>query len=154
DEFRALCLQELRAARRAGLLKPGALDPQGLAEEVGAFSRFDDPQQVIRAEHRATEAAADELRDAGHLNLARLLTAGPGPSLLVVALRYFLRRAIEEDERLSRGLTFAQLEGLRQGQEQGFAALQQFLAGQGGRVEELLGDVQAAVAQTHEAVLD
>src|SRR5262245_10602765 len=94
DEFRRQCLQELRQARKAGVLTSGALAPEQLARDAGEFARFDDPQQLLRAEKQAVGGMADELRRAGYAQLATLLTLGEGPSLLVVAARYFLRRAV------------------------------------------------------------
>jgi serine/threonine protein kinase len=151
---RPACLTELRALRKAGLLAPGALDPRKLAEDVGGLARFAEPRQLLQAQKQIAAGMAADLCASGHANLGRLLAVEPGPSLLVVSLRYFLRRAVEADEVLARGLTFAQLEGLHAGQEQGFAVLQQMLAEQGSRVEELLGEVQVLVAETHTAVLD
>jgi serine/threonine protein kinase len=154
EAFRGQCLQELRNARKAGLLRPEPTRPRELAEQTVALTLFTDPQGLFLAERQLTKDMADELRAAGYDNLARLLTVGDGPSLLVVATRYFLRREVEEDERLSRGLTFSQLETLGQGQEQGFAALHAVLAEQGAHVEEMLGEVQTLVTETHTAVLD
>jgi len=74
--------------------------------------------------------------------------------LLVVAARYFFRRAVEDDARLFHGLAFTQLETLQHGQEQAFAALHLTFNEQGERLEGLLAEVRVVVAQTHEAVLD
>src|SRR5262249_61041049 len=51
DAFRQACLNELRAARKAGLLTEGTLEPTALARKAGAFARFSDPQQAVDAEH-------------------------------------------------------------------------------------------------------
>jgi uracil-DNA glycosylase family 4 len=154
--FRQSCLDELRAARKAGVLTAGELSPPALARQAGAFARFGDPQGVLAAEQSALGEMADDLRQAGYEDLAAFVALRPqgGPPLLVVAARYFFRRAVEQDSALFQGLAFAQLEGLQQAQEAGFDALQRALAERGERLEQLLGEVGAAVAATHAAVLD
>ena len=72
--------------------------------------------------------------------------------LLVVAARYFFRRAVETDSELFQGLAFAKMEALTHGQEQGFQQVAVLLDRHGRRLEELLADVQAVVIQTHGGV--
>jgi hypothetical protein len=160
-EFRRQCLQDLRRARKTGHLTGGALDPAALAREAGAFARFAEPKALLDAEWQAVEQVADELRRADFVALSRLLAARPdagasreAPSLLVVAVRYFFRRAVETDRELFQGLAFARMEGLSQAQEVGFSGLSEALTHHGQRLEELLGELSETVAQTHEAVLD
>jgi uracil-DNA glycosylase family 4 len=155
-EYCQRCLRDLQAARKAGLLKGGRLEPERLARQAGTFARYADPQRLIEAEGAALDGIADELRRAGHEDLAGLVALRPqqGPTLLIVAVRYFFRRAVEDDPRLFQALAFAQLEGLQQAQERGFADLNRLFAEQGDRLEQLLGDVRIAVAETHGAVLD
>jgi uracil-DNA glycosylase family 4 len=154
--FRQSCLDELRAARKAGLLNAGELSPAALARQAGAFARFGDPHALLAAEQGALGEMADDLRQAGYGNLAAFVALRPqrGQPLLVVAARYFFRRAVEQDSALFQGLAFAQLEALQQAQEAGFDGLQRALGEQGGRLEQLLGGIGAAVAATHAAVLD
>ena len=127
-----------------------------MAREAGAFARFEDPQAAIDAEWKMVERAADDLRETCP-NLCKILVArtssGRKPSLLAVSVRY---SSAAPSRRTSSwpGLAFAQFEKLRQEQEQGFAALHEALKGLGGRLEALLGEIQEAVQQTHEAVLD
>src|SRR4051794_14577207 len=47
--FRQASVEELRAARKAGLLGAGRLDPPALARQAGAFARFTDPQGLLDA---------------------------------------------------------------------------------------------------------
>src|SRR3954454_278866 len=119
-QFRQDCLRELRAAAKANLLAVGALDPKALARHAGAFARYSDPQALLDAEVQALEQMGDDLRAAGYANLAAFVALRPqgGPPVLVVAARYFFRRAVEEDQKLFQGLTFAQLESLQDSQEQ------------------------------------
>jgi uracil-DNA glycosylase family 4 len=155
-QFRADCLNELRAAAQANLLTAGTLEPKALARQAGAFARFNDPQSLLNAENEALGQMADDLRAAGYANLAAFIALRPqgGPPVLVVAARYFFRRHVEEDPRLFQGLAFAKLETLQESLEQGFAGLARMLADQGQLLEKLLGDLQTAVTATHDAVLD
>src|SRR6185369_14578505 len=70
------------------------------------------------------------------------------------AVRYFFRREVETNAELARGLAFTRMEALGAAQEAGFAALAEALSTRGQQLEDLLGDVRAVVAQTHERVLD
>jgi hypothetical protein len=156
EEFRKLALTELRAARKVGLLTSGRLSPQALAEQAGHLATFGDPALLMGAQVQSLEALAEEVRQTGYATLAHFLTlrSRDDAPLLVLAVRYFFRRAIEEDRELFQGLAFAQLERLAEGQERGFAALAAVLTGHGSRVEEALASVQAVVVQTHETVKD
>jgi serine/threonine protein kinase len=154
--FRPKCLQELRAARKVGLLTAGNLDPRQLAEQVGTLGRFSDPQRLLDAEWQTVQGWGEQLARAGYPRLAWLLGQRPrgGSPLPVLAARYFFRRAVENDPKLFQGLAFAKLEALEGSLEQGFASLGTALEHEAQRLEDLLGDVQAVVVETHGAVLD
>jgi uracil-DNA glycosylase family 4 len=156
DTYRQACLTELRAARKAGLLTEGNLEPRTLAQRAGAFARYSAPEAVLDAEQQTLTQMGDELRRAGHANLGAFVELRPrgGDPLLVAAARYFFRRAIETDEALFQGLAFARLERLQETTEAGFAALEHTLQEQGERLELVLGEVHAAVIATRDAVLD
>ncbi len=156
DAYRQACLAELRAARKAGLLTEGALEPRALAHKAGAFARFSQPQAVLEAEQQALVQVGDELRRGGYANLAAFIELRPrsGHPLLLAAARYFFRRAVETDQVLFQGLAFARLEQLHEATDTGFAALERTLSEQGERLELVLGEVQAAVVATRDAVLD
>jgi serine/threonine protein kinase len=155
-EFREECLRQLRAARKAGLLTTGSLSPEQLAKGTADFARFADPASLLDAELRTLEQVGEELRQAGYPDVAHFVTLRPGdgPPLLVSAVRYFFRREVETGEQLFRSLAFARLEGLSQAQEEGFAALHEALAQHGERLEGLLEEVHAVVAETHQNALD
>lgn len=155
-EFRHQCLLELRTARRAGILVLGNLDAPRLAEEVGAFARFADPQDLLDAEWQAVQRMAADLQQAGYPSLARLLTsrAGHDLPLLVIAVRYFLRREVEDDPALFQGLAFAKMERLSQAQEAGFACLTDAITQSSQRLEVLLDELRLIVAETHQVALD
>jgi hypothetical protein len=154
-EFRNQCLRDLRAARKQGLLA-GALSPQAVAEQAGAFARFADPPALLRAEGQAVDAIADALRQAGLTALAHLVGLRPDPEspVLVVAVRYFFRREVEADPQLFQGLAFSQMERLGEQQEAAYTALADALAQNAARLEELLGDVHEVVVRTHGDVQD
>jgi uracil-DNA glycosylase family 4 len=156
EAFRKLCLAELRAARKDGLLTEGSLDPKELAEGAGAFARFSDPQTLLEAENDALREMASELKQKGYVNLAEFVALRPdgGETLLVVAARYFFRREVETDQALFQGLAFAQLEQVQQEQREAFDALWAAITQQGDRLLRVLDEVQAAVAATYGAVLD
>jgi hypothetical protein len=154
--FGQKCLDELRAARKGRTLTGDKLDPRQLARHTAEFARFGDPASLVEAEWRMAVSMADEMNQAGYTSLAWLLSQRPreGMPVLVVAVRYFFRRAVEDDHKLFQGLAFAKLEALGEAQERGFACLDAALAQQGERLEELLADVKAVVVHTHSAVLD
>ena len=154
--FRHKCLEELQAARKGQALTAGTLDPGQLAQGTADFARFSDPQSLLDAEWRMVIGLAGQVKEAGFPNLAWLLSQRPrqGTPILVAGVRYFFRRAVEEDQKLFQGLSFARLEAMGEAQEKGFACLSAALNQQGRRLEELLGDVKAVVVQTHSAVLD
>src|SRR5262249_37843569 len=149
DEYRQQALQQLRAARKAGHLT-GSLDLQQLAQQAGAFARFGDPVRLLEVEGQTIQTLAATLEKQNYGWLAWLLRQQPaqGPPLLVNAVRYFFRRAVEEDCELFQGLAFAQLEKLSQDQEQGFACLGAALQQQGERLEQLLDHVQTIVVES------
>lgn len=155
-EFRQHCLAELRAARKAGLLTGGVLQPKQLAEQVITFTRFSDPQSLLNGERQLIEGMAQDLSQAGYANLAWLVRQRPqqGDPILIAGARYFFRREVEEDQKLFQGLNFSQLEQFGKAQEQGFAALYAAMMQQGGRLDGLLAEVKSIVLQTHSAVLD
>src|SRR5579883_506639 len=154
-EFRQQCLRELRAAHKQSLLT-GTLQPAALAAESAPFAQFADPQNLLEAEWQAVMSIVEALRKAGFVSLAHLVALRPTPDLpmLVIAVRYFFRREIETDSQLFQGLTFTRIEHLGQQQENAFAALDSALRQHAGRLEELLGDMHAAVVQTRDDVHD
>jgi hypothetical protein len=155
-DFRRTCLQDLRAARKAGLLLQVALGMEKLAEGAGQFARFTDPAAIIDAEVQAVDRMGDELRQAGYPALAELALWHPpdGPPVLAAAVRYFFRREVEKDQQLFQGLAHPQLQELTASQQAGLAALGDALDRHGTRLEALLDDVRSAVRDVHDDVLD
>jgi serine/threonine protein kinase len=155
EQFRNDCLRELKAARRSGLLA-GNGDTRAIAAGARALLRYTDPQALLGAEWQALAQMAKELQQAGypHLGDCLSLRSTQGSSLLVLAARYFFRRAVEEDGKLFQGLAFTQLERLQEAQEAALAGLHQALTEHDQRLADLLNDVQVAVKATRHAVLD
>lgn len=141
--FRRRCLRDLRQAERAGLLAGGRLQPDELARDAAPFARYDRPETLLNAEWQAMAQLAAELRQAGYSDLPRLLELRPphGSPLLVTAMHYFFRRAVEENAELYRGLSWATWEEMRQEQRQGFAGLADALSAQGQHLEGMLDDI-------------
>ncbi len=151
---RERALQELRAARRAGVLEWGTPDPGEFTAQATQLARLDDPAAELEAEHRATATLADELTEQSYLVLARIIIPRQGPPFLGVAARYFFRLQAESDAALSRGLTWVPRVELTQVQEQGLAGLAQILTQYGKEVERALEVVREAVGPALIEALD
>ncbi len=78
DTFRRECWQELRRARKAGVLTGGDVAPESLARRAGTFARYREPQLLVRAQQQMTAHMGETLRAAGYPRLAQLLTLGDG----------------------------------------------------------------------------
>ena len=154
--YRNDCLRELHAARKQGLLEDQQYAPAQLAAGVSAFSQYGEPSKLIEAEYESIEGAATNLRDRGHANLAGLIIqrVPGGLPLLVVALRYFFRRAVEEDTKLFQGLAFDQLEKIVDQQDRAFDNLHLLLTKESDKLAYLLDEVLATIEATHATVLD
>jgi serine/threonine protein kinase len=150
-EFRQQCLRELRAADKSGVLG-GSLDGGEAARQAADLRRYGEAPELLRAEWQALDGIAQELKQAGFPNLAHFLGLRPsaGRPLLIIAVRYFFRRQVEGEAELTRGLALAWQERLAQGQEMGFAALGEVLAGHGDRLNGILD----GLAELRSDVLD
>ena len=113
QQFRKKCLQELRDARKKTLLG-GRLAPEELARRAGPMANRSDPQAVLAAEKQALLDMAAALKEAKLEALAWLLEQQPQPgqSVLIVGVRYYFQRRIEEDAALARRLQFTGMESL------------------------------------------
>ena len=154
-DFRGQCVAQLQAARRPGYWTARSTRRSWPAK-VGDLSRFGDRAAVVEASYASLNSAAAILRRHGYDALAAFLELRPasGPPLLLAAMRYFFQREVEADRELFQGLAYARLEGIAEGQAAGFAELEEALDRHGEKLESMLADVAAAVAQTHGDVLD
>ncbi len=148
QQFRKKCLQELRDARKKTLLG-GRLVPEELARRAGPMAGRSDPQAVLAAEKQALLDMAAALKEAKLDSLAWLLEQQPQPgqSVLIVGVRYYFQRQIEEDAALSRRLQFTAVESLTESQQKGFQQLDEALKASAVRVEEAITDVVDAAEQ-------
>src|SRR5262249_5708547 len=128
--------------------------PDEMARGVADFARFDNVDAVVDAHRGNVQHVGEELHKAGYDNLAQWVVPDSGPPLLGIAVQYFFRRAVEEDEKLARGLEFAKMDRLQASQEFAFDGLNQALTEHADRMEELLGDIQTVVVETRDTVLD
>ncbi len=125
-DFLTTCLKELRQARAKGhLTVSDEFRPESLAEEVGPFARFDDPEALLAAECAVVEEVAREFQRLGYRHLGRLLAVTPtrGQPLLAMAVQYYFRRAVGEDPVLARELSWAKMVGIDRRVQEGFAFL-------------------------------
>ncbi len=154
------CLKELRQAREKGQLTASdGFHPESLAEEVGPFARFDDPEALLAAECNLVEEIARELQRLGYRHLGRLLAVTPtrGQPLLAMAAQYYFRRAVGEDPVLARELTWVKLIAIDRRVQDGFAFLALIQERHGQTLEEALDGlarVEVVVVETHDAVLN
>jgi serine/threonine protein kinase len=141
--FREQCLRELRAVRKSDLLETGPLQSGDLRAGWLALQRYGDGVGQVDAEWQVLAEMAAVVQKAGHSNLAHLLTlrSPQGSALLVLTARYFFRSAVENDEKLFRGLALQHWERLQATQTQGLAALDKALTEHGNRVETALSDL-------------
>jgi internalin A len=152
EAFREGCLDQLRQAQWGHLLDEGGLDPGELAGETVSLGRFNDPKKQLDAEWTRVAAIAEGLQQRGYTELGHFLTLGRGQGtpLLATAVRYFFRRQVENDRKLSQGLAFSQIEHLGMAQEEGFKSLEEVLDQQGQMLEELLDDVRSAAREARD----
>ena len=155
SDFRLQCLADIKGAHRKALLL-GRLVPLELLSAAGTFAAFTDPHSLLQAERGALRGMADELEKACFHSLAWLLRqpAQAGDSLIVVAVRYFFRSAIDADPSLRSYLVLAHAEEISRGQEEGFQKLDAAFNHHGERLTEALDEVAEAVAVLRESMLD
>jgi serine/threonine protein kinase len=155
DAFRQQCLVDLRDARKKNLLTAGSLDSAELRRQAGALAGAA-PQAILDNQWGALHSASEELKGAGYPSLAWLVGQRPqaGAPLLVLAVRHFFRREVENDAQLARGVIFTTVDNLTQSQQAGLDRLHGVLTRQSSLLEGLLGNVQAAVAAVQEVGKD
>lgn len=156
-DFVPQCLAELQAARKAGILDSEDTDPAKLADRLGDLTRFGEPTALLDAQWKVADELAADLRTGGFPTLAALLTLRPAadPSaapLLAVAVRYYFRRAVEDDPRLFHGLAFAQLERIGKAQEDGATQLAELMSRYVERLETRLGELKDTALTTRAEV--
>jgi hypothetical protein len=130
--FRSQCLRELQQLRRQGMLA-AAPDPRELEHRLVGWLR--DPGH--RTEEEVLEGLAREFERLGGGALAWLLRQRTG-TLLALCIRFFFRRAAEEDPDLAGQLAFDDRAGPGMAAAAALAALRDALRTHGGRLQGLL----------------
>jgi formylglycine-generating enzyme required for sulfatase activity/serine/threonine protein kinase len=155
EELRRVTLEELYRARREGALRLESLDINQVASEASQFRRFVQRQDLVAEAWQAIERLASQLEPT-YPHLATLLRQRPpsGPPLLVAAFGYFLRREIEANSELARGLLLDGLQELTASQEQGFLALEGAILRIGEELDVYLAEVRGQLSRIEAAVLD
>jgi serine/threonine protein kinase len=155
DDLRRQALAELKLARQEGFLRVTSLDMRQLAQQAGRFASYADPAALLAAERQALAEVAGSFPGDRFRNLRRLLEspAAGGTPLLTAAVRYFFRRAVEEDAELFQGLAFILLEKQSAALETGLAGLAGLMQTHGARMEELTGEVLGVASESYQEVL-
>ena len=154
--YLSLCLKELRQAKEKGHLQPdGGFKPETLAEEVGPFALFDDPEMLLDAECKAVQDVAAEFRRLGYKHLGRLMAVTPsqGAPLLAIAAQFYFREAVSKDAALSAQLQWVKLIAIDRRADEGFAFLTLILERHGEKLDSALRDLAEITTETHDAVL-
>jgi serine/threonine protein kinase len=151
DDFRKLCLQELREARRAGHLVSSP-NPDELHRSLSAFASAQDQETVLARQRASIEEMARILERHQYRNLAWLVghEVQPGQGLLVAAVQYFFRRGIECNEGLRDALQLSRIEKMSDDHEASFLMLESLMLTHGEKIELLL----EITWEAHDAVLD
>ncbi|MBM4070850.1 MAG: hypothetical protein FJ271_18125 [Planctomycetes bacterium] len=149
-DMRQECLRDLRAARKAGLLDMGHVRIADFPSQVSSLARYGDPQQRANEGLKLLAGIGAELKSRGFVHLAWLVNAQaiPGSSLLVTAVRFFFRRAVESDRELFQGLAWATWQQISEVQQRGFACLNAAIVQNAKRLEDLLAGTAMAGASS------
>jgi hypothetical protein len=157
ESQRRLALPDLASARRKNVLAmPPSVDAAmatGLAGGAALYTRFDDFELLMNADRSAVQQIGNELRQGGFGHLGEILLADDAP-LIITAVRYYFRRAVQENDKLSNELAFARFEELLPELQDAFDAVNDVITNRGRRLEELLGNVASAAQETKTASLD
>ena len=150
-EYRKLCLQELQDARRRGHLL-SRLTPEELGQSLNLFARQPKPDALIAHQQAAVEQMSKYLDHHNYKHLGWLVghEVQPGQGLLVAAVQFFFRRAVENSEELRESLQLSRIEALTQSQAAGFQQLEVLFTLHGQRIEGLLEGVRGAVLDVRE----
>ncbi|MFO0953122.1 MAG: bifunctional serine/threonine-protein kinase/formylglycine-generating enzyme family protein [Isosphaeraceae bacterium] len=150
-----------RASGRRRHVRPG-----GLADELGPSPSSTTPMPCSPRSCEAVTEVARELRRLGYLNLGNLLGETPtrGQPLLAMAVQFYFRRAVVDDEKLYREMTWVKAIATDRRLQEGFEFVTMLLAGQGERIDALLAgqagmergisEIKDAVQEAREAIRD
>lgn len=143
EQVRAEGLAELRRARKAGHLEGSCRWDEELVREAVELAGAADQKGLIEAEWRTVDKMAGQLDALGYGQLSRVVSLRPKAreSLLAIAVRYYFRRAMEEDAILSRAVVWETIESLSDAHRLHFGELDGVLARHGQRLDSILDEV-------------
>ncbi|MGF1583376.1 MAG: protein kinase [Gemmataceae bacterium] len=155
-DFRKICLEELRKAKKAGLLSAEKVTAREVVDQSSHFERYTDPQGLIVGAHLAVSQVADTLAKS-FPNLAVLLRmpTPKGPPLLAVAFSFFFNREVESDADLARKLMSDTLQRLYESQQAAFERIDAVLVELGSEFDRVLGGlgrIENKVDELHQKV--
>jgi formylglycine-generating enzyme required for sulfatase activity len=124
-DFRRNCLEQLRAAQRAGLLDGGGIDMEELCRHVGTFAEIGNSAKILDAERAALAALIAEFSPGQYPHLRKLLELTPdnGAPFLITAAEYFFKGEVSENEVLDRVVKYDLLIAIFREQREGHAQI-------------------------------
>jgi TPR repeat protein/serine/threonine protein kinase len=127
ESFRNLCLEQLKLARKRGLVPGDNFDPQATAECTAQFARFGNGAELVNAEWEAMHRMALRAEQEGLHSLAQLLRLRPAGAdaapLLALSVRFFFRREVATNKELFQGIVYEQVDQLHGTMVHGFNSL-------------------------------
>ncbi|MEZ6140929.1 MAG: protein kinase [Zavarzinella sp.] len=148
------CLKEIRHLNKSKALRGAIIGASELKQHEQQMAQFTDPTSVLHAEWVSADQIARKLEEAGQQSLPRFLRFRSGEiPFLTIAVRYYFRRAIEEDRELFQGMTFARLEASQQAQENHFQQLLMVMDQHQQVLEQHLQALTELAEATHKGVL-
>jgi len=158
-KFKEKCLRELQGARKAGLIPGANIPAERFSEEIKVFPAGADTQKLKESEEEVLKYTGAQLAVNGYDNLASYISLAPsGDSpLLVLAVQFFFRRAVESDSGLAHMLQVQKLEQIDNrlataldGLDEGFRSLGDKLDDAFGELSTQVSEVQSSVDSVHE----
>lgn len=154
ENFKAKCLRELVTARKKGVIPGVSVPPQRFANEASVFSGATNPTELRDTEAEMLKYAGAELAVNGFDNLASYITLAPKDEspLLIVAVQYFFRRAVEEDPALSHMLQVQRIERINHLITDALGELDAGFKGLGDQLSSAFDSLTTQVSQVQEGV--
>lgn len=152
--FRERCLEELKHARTGGLVPGPSIPADRFPEEIRIFPAGANTTQIRQAETQALSQIYQALLVTGHTNLARYIELAPtgDAPLLILAVQYFFRRAIEADQGLAHLLQVQQLEQIDSRLGLVLESLDRGFKNLGDRIDTVFDELSAQVSEVKSSV--
>lgn len=154
SDFRERCLGELKHARTGGLVPGPSVPVDRFPEEIRIFPAGANTTQIRQAETQALGQIYQALLASGHANLARYIEMAPmgDAPLLIVAVQYFFRRAIEADQGLAHLMQVQQLEQIDSQLGQALEGLDRGFRNLGDQINSVFDELSAQVSEVKSSV--